>query len=162
MTIQDIEQLLTARRLEIYQNTLENIGKGNTTDKDKLDAFLLAWADNMKQAERCMRFLADTNLTGLDSFAGKRIIEAFAFGTNIHLEVAAMLLRQARKYATDKNMYHAVCQQLQKTEKKQHTMKATFDEALKGFRTEYTGLLGNEQVIMDATLKSELGEYLKD
>lgn len=161
MTLQDIEQLLTARRLEIYKEALEEAGSKAATDKEKFDTFLILYDDYKRRADKCLKVLTENNFSELDDFAAKRIIDAFAFASTLHLEADILLLKEARKFAYTEKLSKAVEVEIEKEQKRLDGLRATFNEALQGFREDYTALLGNEQVILDATLRSELGEYMQ-
>lgn len=159
MTLQDIEQLLTTRRLEIYEKRIAEAGASPLDNEQKFAVLMVECDRHYNNATRCLRVLAGNDLSGLDEFGMKRIIEAFAFTVDIHLNTALILLREALKFApTDKDR-DAVGKMIEQCQKKQQGMRGTFDEALQGFREDYTALLGNEQVYLDAAIKFELGDY---
>ena len=160
MTLQDIERLLTERRLEIYEKALEEAESKDITDMEKFDTFLILYDDYKRRADKCLKVLTENNFSDLDDFAAKRIIESFAFASTLHMEADVLLLKKARKYAYTESLAKAVEDEIEREQKRLDGIRATFNEALQDFREQYTGLLGNEQVILDATIKSELGEFL--
>ena len=160
MILQDIEQLLTARRLEIYKKDLSDVLQKPFTDKEKFDSLLLEYDKYKANADRCLKILSENDLSGLDDFATKRIIDAFSFATTLHLEADILLLREALKYAYTEDLSNAVAYEIAMEEKRLESLRETFNEALQDFRQQYTELLGNEQVILDSTLKSEFREFL--
>lgn len=160
MTLQDIELLLTERRLEIFGKVLEEVEKKDATDKDKFDYFLLLSNDYKQRANKCLSILMESDLSNLDDFATKRIIDSFAYAITLHLKACILLLKKASKYAYKKSLAKAVYDDIVREQKRLDSISATFNEALQDFRNQYTELLGNEQIILDTTLRNELGEFL--
>jgi len=160
MTLQDIERLLTERRLEIYAKALEEAGSKDVPENEKFDSFLILYDDYKRRADKCLMVLTENDFSDLDDFAAKRIIDSFAFASTLHLEADILLLKEARKYAYNEKLAKAVDDEIEREKKRLDGIRATFNEALQGFREQYTELLGNEQVILDSTLRNELGEYL--
>lgn len=160
MTLQDIERLLTERRLEIYAKALEEAGSKDVPEKEKFDSFLILYNDYKRRADKCLKVLTENDFSDLDDFAAKRIIDSFAFASTLHLEADILLLKEARKYAYNEKLAKAVDDEIEREKKRLDGIRATFNEALQGFREQYTELLGNEQVILDSTLRNELGEFL--
>ena len=160
MTLQDIERILTERRLEVYRILLNEVEKKGVQDKEKFDSFLILYDDYKRRADKCLKVLTENDFSDLDDFAAKRIIDSFAFASTLHLEVGILLLKEARKYAYIENMAKVVDDAITREQHRLDSIRATFNEALQDFREKYTELLGNEQVILDSTLRSELGEFL--
>lgn len=161
MTIQDIEWLLTERRLEVYSNLLDEVEKKDVPDKDKFDSFLLLHDEYKRRADKCLMVLTENDFSDLDDFAAKRIIDSFAYATTLHLEADILLLKKARKYSyLVANMTKAVDDAIDREQKRLDSIRATFNEALQDFREQYTELLGNEQLILDSTLRKEFEGFL--
>lgn len=160
MTLQDIERLLTERRLQIYEKALEEAEIKDVPKKEKFDSFLILYDDYKRCADKCLKVLTENDFSDLDDFAAKRIIDSFAFATTLHLGADVILLKKARKYAYTEILAKAVDDEIEREQKRLEGVRETFNEALQDFREQYTELLGNEQVILDSTLRSELGEFL--
>ena len=160
MTLQDIERLLTERRLEIYEKALVEAEGKDVPEKEKFDSFLILYDEYKRRADKCLKVLTENDFSDLDDFAAKRIIDSFAFATTLHLEADVILLKKARKYAYTETLAKAVDDEIEKEQKRLDGIRETFNEALQDFREQYTELLGNEQVILDSTLRSEFGEFL--
>ena len=160
MTLQDIERLLTERRLEIYEKALVEAEGKDVPEKEKFDSFLILYDEYKRRADKCLKVLTENDFSDLDDFAAKRIIDSFAFATTLHLEADVILLKKARKYAYTETLAKAVDDEIEKEQKRLDGIRETFNEALQDFREQYTELLGNEQVILDSTLRNELGEFL--
>ena len=139
---------------------MEEAESKDITDMEKFDTFLILYDDYKRRADKCLKVLTENNFSDLDDFAAKRIIESFAFASTLHMEADVLLLKKARKYAYTESLAKAVEDEIEREQKRLDGIRATFNEALQDFREQYTGLLGNEQVILDATIKSELGEFL--
>lgn len=160
MTLQDIERLLTERRLEIYEKALEEAESKDIPEKEKFDSFLILYDEYKRRADKCLKVLTENDFSDLDDFAAKRIIDSFAFATTLHLEADVILLKKARKYVYTKILAKAVDDEIDREKKRLDGIRETFNEALQDFREQYTELLGNEQVILDSTLRNELGDFL--
>lgn len=160
MTLQDIERLLTERRLEIYEKALEEAEAKDVPEKEKFDSFLILYDNYKQRADKCLKVLTENDFSDLDDFACKRIIDSFAFASTLHLEADVILLKKARKYAYTEALAKAVDDEIEREQKRLDGIRETFNEALQDFREQYTELLGNEQVILDSTLRNELGEFL--
>lgn len=128
--------------------------------KEIFSSLLFLYGDYKRRADKCLKILSENDLSDLDDFAAKRIIDAFAFASTLHLEIDLFILKKARKYAYTEDLAKAVEEETEKEQKRLEGIRATFDEALQDFREQYTDLLGNEQFILDSTLRSELGEFL--
>ena len=161
MTLQDIERLLTVRRLEIYGKALEEAESKAVTDREKFDYFLIIYDEYKRRADKCLMVLTENDFSDLDDFAAKRIIDSFAFATTLHIEADILLLKKARKYAYKEDLAKAVDDEIVREQKRLDGIRETFNEALQDFREQYTELLGNEQVILDSTLRSEFKEFLQ-
>lgn len=161
MTLQDIEQLLTERRLDIYEKALDEIEGKEASEKEKFDSFILMYDEYKRRADKCLNVLTENDFSDLDDCAAKRIIDSFAFAITLHLEAEILLLKKARKYAYTEILGKAVDYEVEREQKRLESIRATFNEALEDFRVQYTELLGNEQVILDSTLRNELGDFLK-
>ena len=159
MTLHEIEQLLITRRLEFIEKRISEAGSMPLDDELKFTALLVECSKHNDNANKCLRVLAENDLSMLDEFGVKRIIEAFAFSVDIHLSTSGILLREALKFAQTEEKREMVSKMIEQCRQKQQSMKATFDEALQDYRHEYTDMLGNEQMLLDASIKLELREY---
>ena len=129
-------------------------------DREKFDSFLILYDEYKRRADKCLKVLTENDFSDLDDFAAKRIIDSFAYASTLHMEADILLLKKARKYAYTEILVKAVEEKTENEQKRLESIRATFDEALQDFREQYTALLGNEQVILDSTLRSELGDFL--
>lgn len=159
MTLQDIERLLTERRLEVYEKALSEVESKELPDKDKFDSLLLMYDEYKRRADNCLMVLSENDFSDLDDFAAKRIIDSFAYATTLHMEADILILKRARKYAYTEKLAKALDDEVCREQERLNSIRATFNEALQDFREQYTELLGNEQVILEATLRSELSKF---